>query len=217
MSLKQDILSLLRVCPICGSNAGRIELCCEYCWSQKFKPWAQGGLEKQYLKPEGIPVFSLYRWGTGRKGEQIKELISSLKGDNGERALRKLAHEFSLLRMGEAVQDELIFCPAPASVPGNIDHAYLWAQVLSEKWCSPMVNILKRGSSEVQKTLSVDQRRETVLELKNGCKRPLEAKIIFADDVITSGSTARAAWIALGRPPRFEVWTVACRPKLFLI
>ena len=37
---------------------------------------------------------------------------------------------------------------------------------------------------------------------------------IFADDVITTGATALAAYMALGDPPSFEVWTLACRPKL---
>jgi predicted amidophosphoribosyltransferase len=36
----------------------------------------------------------------------------------------------------------------------------------------------------------------------------------FVDDVITSGSTAMAAYLALGDPDYFEAWTLVCRPKL---
>jgi len=38
--------------------------------------------------------------------------------------------------------------------------------------------------------------------------------VVFVDDVITTGSTAMAAYIALGDPENFEVWTLAHRPKL---
>lgn len=37
--------------------------------------------------------------------------------------------------------------------------------------------------------------------------------IIFIDDVVTTGSTARAAWKALGCPDFFEVWCIAFQPK----
>jgi len=35
--------------------------------------------------------------------------------------------------------------------------------------------------------------------------------VIFVDDVITTGATARAAWLSLGRPERFVVWSLARR------
>ena len=176
------------------------------------------GLDRQFLRPQNIPVYSLFRWGTGVDGENVQLLIAALKGDNGSRAFRHLASEFSLLRCKkEEACGDIVFCPAPAAIAGQIDHAYLWAEALAHQWGVSMVNILKRGSLRTQKTLDVDQRRETTMELWEGHSVPEGAKIIFVDDVITTGSTARAAWSVLGKPRRFEVWTVACRAKLFLI
>lgn len=45
---------------------------------------------------------------------------------------------------------------------------------------------------------------------QNACRGPF----LFADDVITTGSTAIAAYMALGDPSDFEVWTMVNRPRL---
>jgi predicted amidophosphoribosyltransferase len=37
---------------------------------------------------------------------------------------------------------------------------------------------------------------------------------IFVDDIVTTGSTANAAWFALDMPDLFEIWSLAYRPRL---
>ena len=36
-------------------------------------------------------------------------------------------------------------------------------------------------------------------------------RVIFVDDVLTTGSTARSAWKTLGKPKDFAVWTLVQR------
>jgi predicted amidophosphoribosyltransferase len=62
--------------------------------------------------------------------------------------------------------------------------------------------------AECRFQLRVD--RQTVQDLLASSPGP----IVFVDDVITSGATAMAAYMALEDPSRFEVWTLANRPKL---
>jgi predicted amidophosphoribosyltransferase len=50
---------------------------------------------------------------------------------------------------------------------------------------------------------------ERAAEILTGCRT-----IVLVDDVMTSGATALAAYMALGDPQLFEVWTIANRPKL---
>lgn len=64
-----------------------------------------------------------------------------------------------------------------------------------------------------QKRKSAKDRFRRQFKLKPGI-RVKGARIVFVDDLITSGATALAAYRALNSPVDFEVWTIARRPKL---
>lgn len=70
---------------------------------------------------------------------------------------------------------------------------------------------------ELQEEFAYLARRERGSSMSGPPAKPRELgakSIVFADDVITSGATAMAAYMALGDPDGFEVWTLAARPRL---
>lgn len=119
---------------------------------------------------------------------------------------------------------DLIFIPAPARFEKEDDHASLFAKELSRLFGSPSLKLLRRVSQAEQKGMSREERAQNRLALReafnlpsgNGLAQSLgEKKIVFVDDLLVSGQTARAAYIALGKPKNFEAWTIAYRPLFF--
>ncbi len=70
------------------------------------------------------------------------------------------------------------------------------------------------SKTESQKKKGVEGRAEREFCPVKNANFPPQARVVFADDVLTTGSTARAAFKALGKPSGFEVWAIVWRPKL---
>lgn len=81
-----------------------------------------------------------------------------------------------------------------------------------------MLPLLYRLSSETgQKFQTRKERRQLQLgcylrQGLGGAKDDL--RVHFVDDVLTTGSTALAAWQALGHPRHFTVWSLIYRSRL---
>lgn len=69
-----------------------------------------------------------------------------------------------------------------------------------------------KKTKKSQKNLNIIQRRMKEY-LWDGPSLTNE-KVIFVDDVVTTGSTALAAWEAIGKPKDFKIWCLGYRPKL---
>lgn len=108
------------------------------------------------------------------------------------------------------------FVPAPAKIHKNEDHAYQWCEAIVKILGCEVSHSLKRVTdSGEQKKKSLEERKESQMRsVEPNTEACNERKIIFFDDIVASGSTAEAAFKALGEPPFFEVWAVAHRPKL---
>ena len=107
---------------------------------------------------------------------------------------------------------KLIFIPAP-SKDGREDHATLFAKALSLAWGgSPYWNGLMRNSQSAQKTLDQYERRKISMSVRLPLP-PSSSTYIFVDDVLTTGSTAQAAYQALGKPLHFFSWNLAYKAR----
>jgi predicted amidophosphoribosyltransferase len=101
-----------------------------------------------------------------------------------------------------------ILVPAPSSA-NQIDHAFLFAQMLHRYTGWPMKSCLQKGTRVAQKHLDKWQRQS--VEITADEKISDGQAVIFVDDVVTTGATAKAAYLALGRPKNFFVIALASR------
>jgi predicted amidophosphoribosyltransferase len=146
-------------------------------------------------------------------------MIGGFKGGGEREAARVFAERLSYERSTLGQVRPRGFIPPPRRKRQK-DHAWVLAQALADLWGRPVLDILEyddgtaRGGT--QKSRAADLRHERRF-------RPREAfdssargagTLVFVDDVVTSGATAMAAYMALEDPSRFEVWTLVDRPKL---
>lgn len=134
----------------------------------------------------------------------------------------KLAEQFAFsLGQNESLSDATLIVP-PSSRESAFDHSWAWGCALSEvlglRIESPFEFATEGKTNSLdslapQKRLKVGDRFKRQFKLKEGI-RPFSSKIVFVDDLITSGATAMAAQKALKSSVDFEVWTIARRPKL---
>ena len=148
-------------------------------------------------------------------------MVHGFKGGRDVRAAKRLG---SLLvdarREDGTLPTNPLLIPAPG---GKRDHARALAFEIGEILHAPVLDILidpKKGKvSPNQKSQALEGRFQRKYEVR-ATEVDLKAHIferptwIFIDDVITSGATAMAAYMALGDPTCFEVWTLANRPLL---
>lgn len=207
----------LRGCLYCGSLDRGSDGLCLVC-SEDLSSWQQpdGGLFHQEVHK--LKVEALYEWIPGQQ-EVLSKLVHALKGDRSENLWRHYAEEFLRRRWSErATKKTYLLVPAP-SRDGRNDHALHFVKGLVAAHAGlELYNCLSRDCGVgPQKKRKRSERQRTTLEwAENFTHADFNAKaagkhIIFVDDIVTTGSTARAAWRTLGKPRDFAVWALAQR------
>jgi predicted amidophosphoribosyltransferase len=216
----KNILDLIRryihPCLHCGSFLKSDGLLCESC----------RGLLNRYLDTKlvtrTLAIFdahALFRWNPGTSDLLSAQLVG-LKGTRSQADWAYWAQRFLSRRLSEGLPPRrIIIIPAP-SKSGGRDHAYQWAEALAAITGAQVYPCLRKLRSQHQRGADRDKRIEVELELDENSSMVSdywsETLWIFADDIVTTGSTALAAFEALGSPPHFETWalahrTLACR------
>lgn len=210
----QEYTKHLRACAHCGCQFTEIHLFCRTCWAKI--DFEQSSPEELRQWSYDIVVYSLYSW---REQKQVHSLIYGLKGGGLPEAFEYLATRFLAQRslVSSLDNDSTVIIPAPASEAFAQDHAYEWGLQLARLMGVRLLNPLNRVESAPQKSLKKQERLAKKISVSKGLELHDFEKIIFVDDVITTGGTALAAYEALGRPEGFEVWTISCRPTKVLL
>ena len=207
------VLKWFRSCAVCGSFRPPIDLLCESCGEDLERVRNRGGALLQPGYP--FPVFSLFTWDE-QTAPLVKPLLYAFKGGRSVEWGSRLAGSL-LYERGLSGGQAPIFVHPPSS-GGKPDHAWLLAHTLAMAWREPNAPVLAleksdRGGKQKQRSVSERATRRFHARGKASFSDSVAPRV-FVDDVITSGATAMAAYMALGDPARFEVWTLACRPKL---
>ena len=179
---------------------------------QKNKSWVPG---------YDLQVLSLYSW-TQYLHRLNQRVAYSLKGNGPMEIYSDAAIAMCHLRASLAPAPvNPIFIPSPRSLRlSEEDHAEIFCKVLADVLGASQLHALKRTSQSIH-------RRKTRVERERAAKNRFELKdqmtveilhehkgaVVFVDDLITTGSTARAAWQVLCCPPQFEVWTLLNKPS----
>lgn len=206
------VLRWLRSCARCGSIRPPIDLFCTECERLIGTQINRGPALLQ--SGFAFPVYSLFTW-THVNDSVIKPLLYGFKKGLAVRAAEGLSLQF----LHEISRDRPRLGPwlVHPGGSGGRDHSWLLAQsfarLIAPNNPIPLVTLkLAGGGSQKLKSATERRARRFVHEEKFSNRANLPW--VFVDDVITTGSTAQAAWRALGEPNSFEVWTLACRPKL---
>jgi predicted amidophosphoribosyltransferase len=210
-SLSRWISQGIHPCLHCGSFLKTEGFLCNPC-RETVSKYLPSQLEHSHVMV--FDVFAAFRWNPG-----VSDLLSSqlvhLKGPHAFADWNYWAERFVQRRFSRPLEGRRIrIVPAPSST-GRPDHAYHWAEALSRGTGAEFFPCLKKGCSHKQRGATLEDRLSVEVQLdENNSELAMdwaEVLWVFADDIVTTGSTALAAYKALGSPPHFEVWALAKR------
>lgn len=186
----------MHTCLQCSSFSVRSSLLCLHC-EQKLFSVACNSFELE-REVKGISCLSLFRWQRD-KNRILNRLSLALKGPLQEPAWNYYGERFlAEWQKTDFPGTSAAFVPCPTTT-GIKDHAYLFAQALSQLTGLPLVEALKRTDVKEQKRMSRVQRQDNI-GTKFILNRDISEKfshIYFVDDIITTGTTVQAAEIHL--------------------
>ena len=208
------IWSWLRHCPVCCQSFPPVEWLCTGCLKK---------LKSCYLKPQHIMRMQssfrhlrLIDW-TSENDSFIRAVLMSLKGSRRSLFFKVLAKEFFIrLNSLSFLQREspftLIPCPSRTS---SKDHGFFWAEALGKEFHLPVQKALNPAVFDAgQKSKRLSLRGERKFLLTKDDSQLKNKNLVFVDDVVTSGATAKAAYLALDKPKLFMIWSIFWRKRL---
>lgn len=206
-------IETFRMCLLCHRNASSSRLLCPTCQIK-----VDRHRRKNWVRFEnGVPTLALYNWRESSYSA-MQRMAQALKGGGTSKIFETLAVD--ILNLREQVypplhrNQNLVFVPAPGLSKNYRDHAEELAAHLAALSGGQFVRNLSRASSTQQKRKSLMARAAGRRFKLQSQVIDSEVKIVFVDDILTSGSTARSAYKALNKPKDFEIWTLFYRPLL---
>jgi predicted amidophosphoribosyltransferase len=208
----------IRSCRRCRGIIGPIDVLCECCLDEALaQSNSSDGLR---LSDYALPVCALFTW-TRNNESLIRPLIHGFKGGHASILARALCERLVQLRNPSPGVKTVFLFPRRKD-PDSYDHAWLLTMTLVRLFPGSAALALNPDqNAAAQKRLDLaDRSRRRFLTLsdeKISLCTSIGARCVFVDDVVTSGSTAMAAYSAAGEPSSFEVWTLAARARDYSI
>lgn len=193
----------MRHCACCGKVFGYCDLFCASCWRNY----------QLSIHPPIVPLshrgLCLWPWNLSNDS-LMRNLVYALKGGGLDLAFERLSLWMvyqCLLRYNLGQEEEWVVVPAPPAEEGMVDHAHQLAVGCAQYLQGSFCPALKRQERTAEK-----QKHKTIIERKNRKMSLLSEysqlnwggkKVIFIDDVITTGGTVESAYRALNKPKDF--------------
>ena len=241
--LSEFVNFLVNRCPSCGLSAATICARCWFILNEageasgprsqtlssgaaRLSPAAQSLLTVE-IEPFVQRVLYLWDDRHPRPANVLREVILTSKEHPSQEMMRLWAGEIyrraTLGGLLVSKRDWILIPPPGRSGLGEEDHAGAMARELSAV-CGGALTFenhvlervgLGRQQKFSQKTKSRTERSKIEFRISIPARKRIEraAGFIFIDDVIATGATAKAAWIALGKPRAFESWAIALKVR----
>ncbi len=191
LAILVEMISLFAACPCCGYSLPPIRYFCERCWIE-LKLQRRGCISSV----QEIPIYSLWEWNEDQS--LVHTLLKRRKRLNIASAERRLARwTVNALFEEGAARWEGVFYPAKPTQ--KQDHTWHFAKAVAEQLDVPLIAI-DMAITPSYKTLN---RRERWLKRANNTavySGPQVIKPLLVDDIVTTGATMKALWLALKKP-----------------
>ncbi len=196
MKLKSFLYYGLKNCANCGSYRAKESLLCEICEENLFKYSCPNGIHLHEINK--ISCFSLFSWERDQN-KILNKLILELKGTAKKEAWLFYARimYYELVHLLKS-KEKLIIVPCP-NFSQKEDHSGLFAKGLARLLDCEVIQAIHVKSSFKSKELSkierlnnLNDRFEANGELIEKITGKDKTKILFVDDVITTGATLLA-------------------------
>lgn len=222
------ILSAGTPCAICGAFPVHQETrLCRHCF-ERSRGWFSKR-EDSKVSAQAREIFETqfdfaemkfgFLWAPDQARAKV-HLLHDLKiGDNSE--TWSILSERFLQAHPDLNGPPTLLLPLPGRKKRVQDHAWQWARALAPGVGGHVLSVFCRKDLISQKHLGKAARSDLTINLKRPeLKKWLQNqslkgfRLILVDDVVTTGSTAKAAWKALGQPKGLELWALAHRITL---
>lgn len=201
-NFKYQIHKIFRSCINCSYYRADDSLLCQKCQELLLSEAVFDKKERIYT----IDVYYLLKW-IPNESRLISLIVQNLKGQHFPEVYRFYA-KLIALNMNLQADKKWVIVPCPSRSQDRW-HARILAVEFSKVVGFPMIDCLSYSDDEeAQKKKS--KRERMGLKIYNAQVLKLE-HVIFIDDVVTTGSTFKASYLALGRPKEFVVGAIARR------
>lgn len=174
-------------CVSCGEFVTPKKLVCDFCFSKL-------SVNVKERESFGHKHLYLYDWKES-SFLHTKLVMAQKKRISETRLSQMLIPLFIDLETQKEIRESLVV-PCPPKKEGSKDHAYRLAKMVSNITGAKLESCLNyRGRGGNQKAKAKEERREIKFNAKYLISRK---KIVFIDDVLTTGSTFKAALDCLG-------------------
>ncbi len=208
-----DFSIWIRSCPLCDFSVPPIHWLCSHCWKK---------LRHFYLSPrdmvrmqDGLPHFRLFDWYS-ENDSLIRKFLNSLKKGTPSSVFKVLSSDFMhhIISFYPVNLDSVII-PAPPKLPHLQDHAFCFAHSIAQltglKMYTPLDRSMDFPSEQWQRRKNKRDRRKLNFHLQPDFYFLTQKRIIFVDDVLTTGATAFGVYRALKKPKQFLIFSLAWR------
>jgi predicted amidophosphoribosyltransferase len=198
-----------QTCLNCSSANTKQTRICQPCIRKMRQLYGQ----KNELQIKGHRTLTLFDWIPGAS-DTLSALHHEMK-ESQKKLWDIFANEFvkKWIPSGTDCDQLRNICLVSIQSTADRKHGEHWGQSLSRVLKVPHVTALRKplDNRGPQKQKNTHGRSQIVLENYVDISSFSGKKIVLVDDIVTTGSTLHAAYLALGQPSGFQAWCLSYR------